>query len=70
MRRITILFAAILMALTMALPAVAHPNTASGKGIGVVEGKGLVGQGHYLGIDCNAAEAGNTPFSALGLCEK
>jgi hypothetical protein len=42
------------------------------KGIGVAPEAsavtGLVGQGHFLGLDCFAAEAGNTPFAALGIC--
>lgn len=53
----------------VAAPAAAHPNSASGKAIGVVDGE-LKGQGHFKGIDCNAADAGMTPFPALGICDK
>ena len=71
MRRFGILLAAAMMAIAMmAAPAAALPNSASGKGIGVNAAGELVGQGHYKGIDCNAAEAGNTPFAYLGLCNK
>ena len=43
----------------------AHNNEKSGKPFG---GPIPTAQGHFNGIDCAAADAGKTPFIALGIC--
>ena len=76
MRRLISLSAAFALVLAMAVPAAAHPLNPPGNdktiGIGGPLGSPNPGdgaQGHWRGIDCNAAN-GKTPITFLDICVK